>query len=413
MTAPSSSFLEVSASEDGMKLLRFLERRLAEQAPGAVLHRWIRTGQVRVNSGRTKPFSRLAAGDRVRIPPFAQARALDSHDGSPDGAKDRSFTPVCPLSPTPEMLSGRSLELGSDVSVVARTPQVLVLAKPAGLACQPGSGHTDSLSDRLVKAFAGAPFIPAPAHRIDRRTSGLVIAGLTHTAQQRLHVLFASGGIHKEYLAWVWGDCPWTGPCLLKDRLVKRVSAGREGMIALPGGRLVPLPDGGLFEGGALSCDAHSNVPGFAASAALAVQTFFVDNPPRTRAPGGSGCAAVPGEAFSATLLLLRLFTGRTHQLRVQLASRGFPIIGDERYSSRHFSHMLLHAFALSLPGDLPSFPDEVRSAPGPVQDAPAGPGRLEFLLPPPWREPFLPDPALLAAARERLAEAVVGLCPL
>ena len=410
MTASSFSLLVVSASEAGMKLLRFLERRLAEQATGAVLHKWIRTGQVRVNSGRVKPFSRLAEGDRVRIPPFAQARAVDDPgDEAPGGANAPEFAPALSPSPTPIMPSKRSLDLG-DVSVIARTPHVLVLAKPAGLACQPGSGHTDSLSLRLAKAFAGAPFIPAPAHRIDRRTSGLVVAGLTHAAQQRLHALFASGGIHKEYLAWVWGDWPWTGPCLLEDRLVKQVSAGREGMAALSGGRLVPLSDDGPYEDAAFSRDTHSDASGFAASAALAVQKRFANAPFRpARSEGLTG--AVTGEAPHATLLLLRLFTGRTHQLRVQLASRGFPIIGDSRYSSRQFPHMLLHAFALSMPEEGLAF-DGAQAATCPEQGVSVEAGRLECVVPPPWPEPFPPDSALLAAARGRLAEAVEHVLP-
>ena len=438
MPAFSSVVLEVFASEDGMKLLRFLERRLAEQVPRAALHKWIRTGRVRVNKGRAKPFSLLVAGDLVRVPPFARIRAVDIRteaaapvpESVPErgGARDFSgpeekrvevsmppvFTPATGLSGFP------ALSFGADVRVIAGNEYLLALAKPAGLACQPGSGHEDSLCARLAVAFSGAPFIPAPAHRLDRHTSGLVLAGMTNAAQQRLHSLFASGAIHKEYLAWVRGDWGQSGPCLLEDRLVKKiVEPGMEGMVALPGGKTVPF-----------SCSAPNRTgvapfppgktgaydSGFAASAALAVCTIPEGALPRSLRNGkGAGSPNRPfsvaranpesGGPRGATLLLLRLFTGRTHQLRVQLASRGFPIIGDGRYGGPHFSSMLLHAFALSLPERTLAAHDGEPTPPGGNGDA--APGRLEFTMPPSWPEPFMPETTLLSDARQSLASAL------
>ena len=61
--------LLVSRAEAGQKLLNFLQRRI--NAPSSDFHRWIRTGQVRVNGGRAKAFDRLNEGDAVRVPPFA------------------------------------------------------------------------------------------------------------------------------------------------------------------------------------------------------------------------------------------------------------------------------------------------------------------------------------------------------
>lgn len=63
--------LQVTAAEAGQKLLQFLSRRFEE--PQSVLHRWIRTGQVRINGGRAKPFDRVELNDEIRVPPFAGA----------------------------------------------------------------------------------------------------------------------------------------------------------------------------------------------------------------------------------------------------------------------------------------------------------------------------------------------------
>ena len=67
--APDPNTVIVDPREGGQKLLQFLQRRL--DLPPSLLHRWIRTGQVRINGGRAKPFGLVAVGDSVRLPPFA------------------------------------------------------------------------------------------------------------------------------------------------------------------------------------------------------------------------------------------------------------------------------------------------------------------------------------------------------
>ena len=62
--------LSVSRAESGQKLLNFLQRRIS--ASTGDFHRWIRTGQVRVNGARAKAFDRVAEGDMIRVPPFAE-----------------------------------------------------------------------------------------------------------------------------------------------------------------------------------------------------------------------------------------------------------------------------------------------------------------------------------------------------
>ena len=74
------------------------------------------------------------------------------------------------------------------------------------------------------------------------------------------------------------------------------------------------------------------------------------------------------------SLLRIRLFTGRTHQIRVQLSSRGFPIIGDVKYGGpKSPQGMLLHAWRLALPGG------------------------ESFSAPPPWKEKFAVSEKFLA----------------
>ncbi len=367
-----TAFLEVTPEEEGMKLLRFLERRLAGAPLKALLHKWIRTGQVRLNGGRTQPFALLASGDKVRIPPFAETHAL------------------CPAK---RNNAAGEVFLGPDLPVLAADPELMVLNKPGGLPSQPGSKQEDSVSKRLARAFAGAAYIPAPAHRLDKHSSGLLLAAKTHAAQRRLHAFFAQGHVRKEYLAWVKGRWPYTEARVLEDFLVtERSSSGQEKVAALPGGRSLrvsapptetPPPSGSCPTAGK---KIRNGV--FARCIVLPLQELRGEERPLPFA--------------GATLLLVLLLTGRKHQIRVQLSSRGFPLIGDGRYQGTNFSQMLLHAYALSLP-----LSDKSQSAPAPAATGAATAQTMrEYTAEPPWSGAFAPEKSLLAAGRAKLAEA-------
>lgn len=288
---PSVSHIEVTPAEAGHKLLQFLERRLGKGVPRALVMKWLRTGQLRVDGRRAKPFDRLEAGQTVRVPPYATV-----------------------VEPEGQPLRARPL------TIIHEDDELLVIAKPAGLASQPGSGLTDSVQTRLKALYAGADFMPSCAHRLDMDTSGLLVAGKTYQSVRRLGDLFASGGVDKTYLAWVQGQWPEQGQILLRDHIIKdgrahvRIGAdnapdGEQGKLALA--RVRPI----------------------------------------ARRP-------------DATLLAVELLTGRTHQIRIQLASRGHPVLGDRKYGRRpHATHLLLHAWKLRLPDReftlLPDWPQD------------------------------------------------------
>jgi 23S rRNA pseudouridine955/2504/2580 synthase len=264
----------VTPAEAGQKLVQYLERRLP-QLPTPAFLKWIRTGQVRVDGKRVKPFDRLAAGQDVRVPPYTTEKS--------------AWTPSL-LIPPDELLL-----------IVKETEDLLVLNKPAGLAMHPGTGVSDSLTQRLAEAYPDAPFAPTPAHRLDKETSGLVLVAKSYERLAALHEMFRERRAGKIYLAWVAGDWPQEDgqSALLGDVLEKREENGFERV--------------------------RSGAQGKQAEAlALCLQ----------RAPGGS-------------LLAVKLITGRTHQVRAQLATRGFPILGDEKYQGPPAERLYLHAWRL------------------------------------------------------------------
>jgi len=280
--------LVVSPPEAGQKLLSFLARRTG--APSGELHRWIRTGQVRVNGARAKAFDRLEEGALVRVPPFAIQKSVQP---SPEK------TPAAPLQGAQGKLQG--------LSVLYEDEHLLILEKPAGITVQGGSGHADNLAARVAGAFAGAPFIPAPLHRLDRDTSGIVAFGKSYRAL-RFYTDALAGrestpALRKDYLAWTEGT--WKNRLhALEDLLARNAKSG---LMEICSGKGQP-----------------------ARLAALPLEARQIGGRPHT-------------------LMLARLFTGRMHQIRIQFSSRGHPVAGDPWYGHGG-TGLKLHAFRLFLP---------------------------------------------------------------
>ena len=281
--------LLVSRAEAGQKLLNFLQRRI--NAPSSDFHRWIRTGQVRVNGGRAKAFDRLNEGDAVRVPPFAEPLPAGSA---------KSDMPHAPEAPR-----------GGRLDIVFENEDVIVIAKPAGLPVQGGTGHSDSIASRLAGERARADFVPAPVHRLDKDTSGLLVAGKTYAAVRLLTDALAGRGgktPRKEYLAWTEGAWPYGEARELSDYLAKDEKAKR--------------------------------MRSASRDEAEAREARCVVTPLEKRRIHGQ----------EHTLVLVRLLTGRTHQIRIQLALRGHPIAGDPWYGESSREGLKLHAFRLELP---------------------------------------------------------------
>lgn len=112
--------LTVSRAESGQKLLNFLQRRI--EAAAGELHKWIRSGQVRVNGGRSKAFDRVSEGDLVRVPPFAALKAPGS------------ASPVRPRPAFANAFGGAAI-----LPVIYEDEDILVLNKPSGLPSQGGT----------------------------------------------------------------------------------------------------------------------------------------------------------------------------------------------------------------------------------------------------------------------------------
>ena len=222
---------------------------------------------------------------------------------------------------------------GIGCRVLYRDALMIVIDKPAGYAVHRGPKGGESLEDHFDALRFGLPRAPALAHRLDRDTSGCLVLGRHRKALAHLGALFKHGRVGKTYWAIVEG-----GP------------DANAGEIDLPLGRL------DATRGWWMQPDAKG-LPALTKWRVLGRAPNSSSGPPLPNPPpqGGRGPAeqAALSQTQHFTWLALEPVTGRTHQLRVHCAARGWPIVGDAIYGSapRHGGPRLhLHAAEVVVP---------------------------------------------------------------
>lgn len=212
--------------------------------------------------------------------------------------------------PPPPAAEGEPL----DFPVLREDPAYLVIDKPQGLVVHPGAGNRRGTlvngliwrysEDAYFSSSEGETFRPGIVHRLDKDTSGVMIVARTADVHHHLVEQFARGSVKKEYLA------------ILRGRLVPG-----EGVVEQPIGR-----------------DPRHR------------QRFTVNKRGKHARTAWRVLRRLPG----FTVVLLRPATGRTHQLRVHMASLGVPILGDPLYGGRGKASsgdetLMLHALTLAI----------------------------------------------------------------
>ena len=261
----------VAADRLGQRIDNFLLLQL-KSLPRPLVYKLIRSGQVRVNGRRVNVAYKLCAADVVRIPPLCSDQ------------KENAAQAISPL-----------FIQRLEAAIVYEDQDLLVIDKPAGIACHGGSG----IPSGVIEGFRAlrAPQWLELVHRLDRDTSGLLLIAKKRRALTELHALLRDHAVtsqfKKVYLTLLVGRMP---PGLM------RVAAPLE-TIVRPGG------------------ERHARV---AESGKASLSSFRL----LERRAGCSLCEVT-------------ILTGRTHQIRAHAEHIGFPIAGDEKYGDAQTNQFL------------------------------------------------------------------------
>ncbi len=287
--------LTITENQANQRLDRFLKKYYAK-APLSMIYRMIRK-DVKLNGRRAKEDTVLNAGDELTL-----------YITEDESAK--------------LMASVRQVKARKQFRIVYEDDNILVANKPFGLLTH-GDSHekknhlANQVIDYLISQGEYDPsrdhtFSPAPCNRIDRNTTGLVIFAKNPQALREMNaVLREKESIEKYYLTILSGDL--RDELFLKDAMVKDQDKNR-----------AVISDDG-------------------AEGAKSMETLVT--------PLDHG--TLKGRKY--TLAQVRIFTGRTHQIRTQLAHAGYPLMGDSKYGgdTRLNSTQLLHSYMLRF-GEMP-----------------------------------------------------------
>ncbi len=338
--------LQIGENEQGQRLDKLLHKYLKE-ANSSFLYRMLRKKNIVLNEKKATGKEILAAGDEVKIY-FSEETFLKMR-GEPAPSLDSSeaFSSVprkkCGASGEEERLLYKKSGFDSDW-IIYEDHHLLIVNKPAGILSQKEDRTGVSMNELCLSYLAengawdqkqGETFTPSIANRLDRNTSGLLLFGKTLPALQSLARLLKSRELKKEYLTLVSGelqDGEFTG------QLQKNIRTNRVRVRSVEAGKLIRRES---LEGVRRGKNAEDR-----ASSAAIVTAW------RTLSVGER-------KGGKASLLLVGLLTGKTHQIRAHLSAMKHPILGDPKYGSRKqneelkkigIKRQMLHAYRLTFP---------------------------------------------------------------
>lgn len=309
--------IKIESSSEGQRLNKFLGRYL-DNAPQSFLYKMLRKKNIKYNNGKADGSEILKAGDQIQIYMSDETICNFRKDGMiPQMSTScRKFEKSDPLKQIP---------------ILYENEDVLILNKPSGILSQKAVASDYSLNEQIVEYYKWkggslALFTPSVCNRLDRNTSGIILAGMSLKGTQMLSRVLKARTIDKYYLTIVCGTV--TQATTIKGFLCKKKN--------------------------------HNQVVIFRTKEeALAngyQEAAFIETQYQPLAHGKSG-----KEDF--TLLKVKLVTGKTHQIRAHLKSVGHPIIGDGKYGLKSVNayiksafgirHQLLHAFYIHFPEDI------------------------------------------------------------
>ncbi len=262
--------IAVPAEGSGQRLDHFLATQL-EGVSRSRVQLLLDQGDVLVNGARVKPSLKLRGGEQIVV------------TGEPRPVPLKAMAEDIPL------------------DVVFEDTDLAVVNKPAGMMVHAGSGQNEDARSRgtLVNALlhrfralssTGGALRPGIVHRLDKDTSGLIVVAKNDAAHSALAELFSSRNIHKTYIALVQGAVE--RPKGTINTAIARDPVRRTRMTARP------------------HEDARSAVSHYEVIRKLATRFG------------------------KFTLVRVRIETGRTHQIRVHMASIGHPVVGDTLYGA-------------------------------------------------------------------------------
>ena len=309
----------ITEREAGQRFDKYLHKLLPEAGSG-FLYKMLRKKNIVLNDKKADGSEKLACGDEVSI--YFSDETLHKFMG-----EQKEFAYNRKLEETNSISKEHSTDIKESISVIYENEHILFANKPAGILTQKAVLTDFSLNDWLIDYMLTThqmtevelqTFRPSACNRLDRNTSGIVLCAKTVQGAQMLSEALRSRDLHKFYMLYVKGHL--TEEIVLEGYLVKDEKSNKV--------EIYPEP----YEDYSNSKKDDVNKGSYICTRYIPIK-----------------------QERDKTLLEVELITGKSHQIRAQLASIGHPLLGDYKYGDKSWNdeykkrfkvkHQLLHAY--------------------------------------------------------------------
>lgn len=308
---------EIGKNEAGQRFDKYL-KKLLSRAPSGFIYKMLRKKNITLNGRKADGSEKLKESDEVKLflseetfAGFASPVLQSFGDDADKTAKDYPFRPL---------------------DIVYEDDDILIINKPSGMLSQKAKEDDISANEYIIGYLLHqhvieredlATFVPSICNRLDRNTSGLLIAGKSLKGLQDMAKQLGSRQVEKYYSCLVKGRVEQAE--VVEGWLCKEEESNQV--------KIFPLeqPDSRYIRTGYTPISYYRK--GTTEDGKSCLQK--------------AGEQDFSGEAELFTLLEVHLITGRSHQIRAHLAAMGHPIVGDPKYGDKKVNHWFFHHFQI------------------------------------------------------------------
>lgn len=300
----------IAEKDDAGKRFDRIARRVVSQENLSAIYKEIRKGLLKLNGKKATPETRVAAGDKITIASFLVKNKLSGENGHENFSEQKEYETDIKNFPFP---------------IIFKNEAILVIDKPYDISVHGGTESAKKNVAQIVAEFSknqSLSFTPAPLHRLDRQTTGILVCSQNLQGARWFSEQLALRKIKKTYLALVEGI--FEKPEIWNDTISAKDATNKFHTVSIGNG---------------------------SATEKSAVTNVF---------PVSHGSY----NGFPVSLVSCVIETGRKHQIRAQAAAHRHALLGDTAYGARACSlssqNLFLHSWKISFPKNNLSVPEEM-----------------------------------------------------